>query len=62
VVVLIDREQGAMRNLAAKNVKLVSLMTSSKLMKELNLKGIIAKGDYEKVVEYIKGGEHVQRT
>jgi orotate phosphoribosyltransferase len=62
VVVLIDREQGAMRNLAAKNVKLVSLMTSSKLMKELHLKGIVAKDDYEKVVEYIRRGGHVQWT
>jgi len=62
VVVLIDREQGAMRNLAVKNVKLVSLMTSSKLMKELHLKGIVAKDDYEKVVEYIRRGGHVQWT
>jgi orotate phosphoribosyltransferase len=59
VVVLVDREQGAGENLAAKGVKLVSLMTSSKLIEELYLKGIVAKSDYEKVVKYIKGGEHV---
>jgi len=59
VVVLVDREQGAGKNLAAKEVKLVSLLTSSKLIEELYLKGIVAKSDYEKVVKYIKGGEHV---
>ena len=59
VVVLVDREQGAGKNLAAKGVKLVSLMTSSKLIEELYLKGIVAKSDYEKVVKYIKGGEYV---
>jgi orotate phosphoribosyltransferase len=62
VVVLIDREQGAGKNLAAKGIKLISLMTSSKLIEELHLKGIIAKGDYEKVVEYIRRGGHVQGT
>jgi len=59
VVVLVDREQGAGKNLAAKGVKLVSLMTSSKLIEELYLKGIVAKSDYEKVVEYIRRGEYV---
>jgi orotate phosphoribosyltransferase len=59
VVVLVDREQGAGKNLAAKGVKLVSLLTSSKLIEELYLKGIVAKSDYEKVVKYIKGGEYV---
>jgi orotate phosphoribosyltransferase len=62
VVVLIDREQGAGGNLAAKDVKLFSLMTSSKLIEELYLKGIVAEGDYEKVVEYIRRCGHVQGT
>jgi len=59
VVVLVDREQGAGRNLAMKGVKLVPLLTSSKLIEELYLKGVVAKSDYEKVVEYIRRGEHV---
>jgi orotate phosphoribosyltransferase len=62
VVVLIDREQGAVENLAEKGVKLVSLMTSSRLIEELHLKGMVAKGDYERVVEYIRRSGHVQRT
>jgi len=59
VIVLVDREQGAGKNLAAKDVKLVSFLTSSKLIEELYLKGIVTKSNYEKVVKYIKGGEHV---
>jgi len=62
VVVLIDREQGAVENLAAKSVRLVSLMTSSKLIEELHLKGVVSKGDYERVVEYIRRGRNVQGT
>lgn len=62
VVVLIDREQGARENLAAKDVELFSLMTSSRLIEELHLKGVVAKGDYERVVDYIRRGEHVRGT
>lgn len=62
VVVLIDREQGASENLANKGVKLISLMTSSKLIEELHLKGMVAKDDYERVIEYIRRSKHVERT
>jgi orotate phosphoribosyltransferase len=62
VVVLIDREQGAAENLAKEGVRLISLMTSSRLIEELHLKGMVAKGDYERVVEYIRRSGHVQRT
>lgn len=62
VMVLVDREQGAKESLNAMDVKLISLMTSSKLIEELHLKGIVAKGDYEKVLEYIRRGKHVQGT
>jgi orotate phosphoribosyltransferase len=60
VVVLIDREQGAGENLAAKGVRLVSLMTSSELIEELRLKGVVSKEDYEKVIGYIRRGGNVQ--
>lgn len=62
VVVLVDREQGGKENMAAMGVKLIALMTASKLIEELHLKGIVEKGDYERVLEYIRRSKNVQRT
>ncbi len=58
-IVLVDREQGGKENLVTMGVKLVALMTASKLIEELHLKGIVPKGDYEKVVEYIRREKYV---
>ena len=58
-MVLVDREQGARENLSAMGVRLLPLMTSSELMGELRSKGIISTEEYEKVISYIRGGEHV---
>lgn len=59
-MVLVDREQGGAQNLAKRGVKLISLMTASRLMQELYLKGFISKEDYEKVINYIKESKNVQ--
>lgn len=58
-VVLVDREQGGKDNLSKIDVELVSLMTSSKLIEELHLKGMVRKGDYERVIEYIGRNKRV---
>ncbi|MBC7218930.1 MAG: orotate phosphoribosyltransferase [Hadesarchaea archaeon] len=60
-MVLVDREQGGAQNLAKRGVKLISLMTASRLMQELYLKGFISKEDYEKVIKYIKESKNVQK-
>lgn len=61
-VVLVDREQGGKENLAAAGVELVSLMTASKLIEELHLKGTVTEDDYERVMEYVRREKRVQRT
>ncbi len=61
-VVLVDREQGGKENLAAAGVELVSLMTASKLIEELHLKGMVRKDDYDRVIEYIRRDKRVQGT
>jgi orotate phosphoribosyltransferase len=59
VLVLVDREQGAGDNLAKMGVKFTALMTASELIRELYLKGLVGKEDYERVIEYIRGGRVV---
>ncbi len=59
-MVLVDREQGGGRNLAEKGVKLLALMTSSRLIQELYLKNLISKDDYEKVIKYIEESKKAQ--
>lgn len=54
-MVLVDREQGAIKKLAEMGVRLFPIMTSSRLMEELRSKGIISSDDYEKVISYIRG-------
>lgn len=54
-MVLVDREQGARKKLAEMEVKLLSIMTSSRLMEELRSRGIISEDEYEKVISYIRG-------
>ena len=59
VMVLVDREQGAEKKLGEVGVRLLPLMTSSKLMGELRSKGIISSDEYERVITYIGGGKRV---
>ncbi|KUO40894.1 MAG: hypothetical protein APZ16_05620 [Candidatus Hadarchaeum yellowstonense] len=59
-MVLVDREQGGAQNLAQKGVKLISLMTASRLMQELYRHGFISKEDYEKVIRYIQESKGAQ--
>ncbi|MGQ9787940.1 MAG: orotate phosphoribosyltransferase [Candidatus Hadarchaeaceae archaeon] len=59
-MVLVDREQGGAQNLVKRGVKLISLMTSSRLIHELYLKGFIGREDYEKVIKYIGENKNVQ--
>lgn len=59
VMVLVDREQGAEKKLEEVGVRLLPLMTSSRLMGELRSKGIISSDKYERVITYIGGGRHV---
>ncbi|MFH1822031.1 MAG: orotate phosphoribosyltransferase [Methanobacteriota archaeon] len=59
-MVLVDREQGGVQNLAKEGVKLLALMTSSRLIQELYLKNFINKDDYEKVIKYIEEGKNVK--
>jgi orotate phosphoribosyltransferase len=53
-MVLVDREQGAKRNLETMGVKLLSLITASELIRELYSKNIISGVEYEKIVKYIE--------
>ncbi len=57
-IVLVDREQGGRESLAKQGVKLIALMTSTMLMEELHLKGLVNEGDYQRVIAYIKGGKN----
>jgi len=59
-MVLVDREQGGAQNLANMGVKLLALMTSSRLIHELYLKGFINKENHEKVINYIKESKKTQ--
>ena len=59
-MVLVDREQGGRKNLAKVGVKLLALMTSSRLMQELYLNGFVSKDEYEKVVKYIEENKNAQ--
>jgi orotate phosphoribosyltransferase len=59
VLVLVDREQGASENLAKIGVKLIALLTSSELIRELYLKELVGKEDYDKVINYIRGDKGV---
>jgi len=59
VMVLVDREQGAKEKLEAMGVRLLSIMTSSELMGKLHSNGIISDAEYERVIDYIREGEHV---
>ncbi|MGC8816912.1 MAG: orotate phosphoribosyltransferase [Candidatus Hadarchaeum sp.] len=59
-MVLVDREQGGAQNLAKKGVKLISLMTASRLIQELYLKGFISREDYERVIKYIQESKNIQ--
>ena len=61
-VVLVDREQGGAQNLAKKGVKLLALMTSSRLIQELYLKGFVSKDNYDKVIKYIEESKNVPET
>lgn len=54
-LVLVDREQGAIKRLAEMGVGLLPIMTASRLMEELRSKGIISSDEYEKVISYIRG-------
>ena len=58
-MVLVDREQGAKEMLAAAGVELLALMKASELVGELYAKGIISRADYERVIDYIRGGKSV---
>lgn len=58
-MVLVDREQGAKEKLEAIGVRLLPIMTSSKLMEELHSRGIISIDEYKKIVRYIGGGKLV---
>ena len=59
-IVLVDREQGGVKNLAKKSVNLLALMTSSKLMGEMFSKGLVKKEDYDRVITYIKKNKNLQ--
>jgi len=59
VLVMVDREQGAAEVLSKLGVRLHSITTASGLIKQLYLKGIVTKEDYEKVMRYMRGGEGV---
>jgi orotate phosphoribosyltransferase len=61
-IVLVDREQGAGKNLAAAGVKLISITTSSRLMEQLYFSGIISKEDYDRVIDYIRSEKNVQKS
>ncbi len=61
-VVLVDREQGGAQNLANKGVKLLALMTSTRLIQELHAKGLIDKASYDKVIKYIEESKNAQQT
>lgn len=61
VLVLVDREQGAKENLEAAGVKLISVSTSSEVIRHLYSKGVIPRGDYnyKRVINYIGRGKRV---
>jgi len=56
-LVLVDREQGAKENLEAAGVKIISILTSSEVIEHLYSKGVISREEYERVIDYIKGGK-----
>lgn len=53
-IVLVDREQGAKKLLRKYGVELYALTTARELFRELHLAGLITKGDYVRVLEYLE--------
>lgn len=62
VLVMVDREQGAGEALSRLGVRLLSIITASRLIEELHLKGMVKKDDYERVMRYMRGRNGVQGT
>ncbi len=58
-VVLVDREQGARKNLRNEGVELIAVTTAKELIKELYLRGNISNEEYRKVMDYIEEGRDV---
>lgn len=56
VVVLIDREQGAGEVLAREGVRLHALMKVTEAAEVLYSRGLLSRGEYEVIVNYVRGG------
>lgn len=55
-VVLVDREQGGLANLAQAGISVHAVLKFSEILQELNTAGFIDTGTYTMVAEYLKAG------